>query len=215
MTVLIAALAACVLSALTFLPADMLPATLGPYLATSGPYLNGGVILLTLFIAWQSLTMSDGRQEPAPPPAAPEPRPEAPKPVRAEPTQTGEALILLSLLQEKGRFLDYVMEDITAFNDAQVAAASRVVHQGCSAVIKECLALSPTHDGKEGDRITLDKSSDPNRYRLLGKVPQEPPYTGVVVHRGWKTSKLALPRFTRPVDPSGPNVIMPMEVEVK
>ncbi len=208
MTVLIAALAACLLSALNFLPADALPASLGPYL-------NGGVILLTLFIAGQSLTsLRSGQASHAPAPQ-PQPPAEAPKPVRAEPTQTGEALILLSLLQEKGRFLDYVMEDITAFNDAQVAAASRVVHQGCSAVIKECLALSPMHEGKEGDRITLDKSSDPNRYRLLGKVPQEPPYAGVVVHRGWKTTKLALPRFTRPVDPTGPNVITPMEVEVK
>lgn len=208
MTVLIAALAACLLSALSFLPVDTLP-------ATSGPYLNGGVILLTLFIAWQSLATSRGRQAPPAPAVEPQPRPEPAKPVKAEPTQTGEALILLSLLQEKGRFLDYVTEDITAFNDAQVAAASRVVHQGCAAVIKECLALSPTHEGKEGDRITLDKSTDPNRYRLLGKVPQEPPYTGVVVHRGWKTSKLALPRFTRPVDPTGPNVIAPMEVEVR
>jgi hypothetical protein len=210
MTVLIAALAACLLSALSFLPADTLPATLGPFL-------NGGVILLTLVIAVQSLSASRARKEQpaAPPAAAPPPRPEPAKVVKPEPTQTGEALILLALLQEKGRFLDYVTEDITAYNDAQVAAASRVVHQGCSAVMKECLALSPTHDGAEGDRITIDKSSDPNRYRLLGKVKQEPPYSGVVVHRGWKTSKLALPRFTRPVDPTGPNVITPTEVEVR
>ena len=208
MTVLIAALAACLLSALNFLPADTLP-------ASSGSYLNAGVILLTLFIAWQSLATSRSRQEPSTPAVQPPPPVAPPKPAKPEPTQTGEALILLSLLQEKGRFLDYVTEDITAFNDAQVAAASRVVHQGCSAVIKECLALSPTHEGKEGDRITLDKSSDPNRYRLLGKVPQEPPYQGVVVHRGWQTTKLALPRFTRPVDPTGPNVITPMDVEVR
>lgn len=208
MTVLIAALAACLLSALNFLPADTLP-------ASSGSYLNAGVILLTLFIAWQSLAASRSRQESSTPAVQPPPPVAPPKPAKPEPTQTGEALILLSLLQEKGRFLDYVTEDITAFNDAQVAAASRVVHQGCSAVIKECLALSPTHEGKEGDRITLDKSSDPNRYRLLGKVPQEPPYQGVVVHRGWQTTKLALPRFTRPVDPTGPNVITPMDVEVR
>ncbi|MBL8528316.1 MAG: DUF2760 domain-containing protein [Burkholderiales bacterium] len=208
MTVLIAALAACLLSALNFLPADTLP-------ASSGSYLNAGVILLTLFIAWQSVVASRSRQEPSTPAVQPPPPVAPPKPAKPEPTQTGEALILLSLLQEKGRFLDYVTEDITAFNDAQVAAASRVVHQGCSAVIKECLALSPTHEGKEGDRITLDKSSDPNRYRLLGKVPQEPPYQGVVVHRGWQTTKLALPRFTRPVDPTGPNVITPMDVEVR
>lgn len=208
MTVLIAALAACLLSALNFLPADTLP-------ASSGSYLNAGVILLTLFIAWQSLAASRSRRESSIPAVQPPPPVAPPKPAKPEPTQTGEALILLSLLQEKGRFLDYVTEDITAFNDAQVAAASRVVHQGCSAVIKECLALSPTHEGKEGDRITLDKSSDPNRYRLLGKVPQEPPYQGVVVHRGWQTTKLALPRFTRPVDPTGPNVITPMDVEVR
>lgn len=208
MTVLIAALAACLLSALNFLPGDTLP-------ASSGSYLNAGVILLTLFIAWQSVVASRSRQEPSTPAVQPPPPVAPPKPAKPEPTQTGEALILLSLLQEKGRFLDYVTEDITAFNDAQVAAASRVVHQGCSAVIKECLALSPTHEGKEGDRITLDKSSDPNRYRLLGKVPQEPPYQGVVVHRGWQTTKLALPRFTRPVDPTGPNVITPMDVEVR
>lgn len=208
MTVLIAALAACLLSALSFLPADTLPVSFGPYR-------DAGVILLTLFIAWQSLTTLRSRKEPPAPAVQPQPRSEPAKPPRPEPTQTGEALILLSLLQEKGRFLDYVMEDITAFSDAQVAAASRVVHQGCSAVIRECLELSPTHEGAEGDRITIDKSSDPNRYRLLGKVRQEPPYAGVVVHRGWKTSKLALPRFTRPVDPTGPNVITPMEVEVK
>lgn len=208
MTVLIAALAACLLSALNFLPGDTLP-------ASSGSYLNAGVILLTLFIAWQSVVASRSRQEPSTPAVQPPPPVAPPRPAKPEPTQTGEALILLSLLQEKGRFLDYVTEDITAFNDAQVAAASRVVHQGCSAVIKECLALSPTHEGKEGDRITLDKSSDPNRYRLLGKVPQEPPYQGVVVHRGWQTTKLALPRFTRPVDPTGPNVITPMDVEVR
>ena len=208
MTVLIAALAACLLSALNFLPADTLP-------ASSGSYLNAGVILLTLFIAWQSVVASRSRQEPSTPAVQPPPPVAPPKPAKPEPTQTGEALILLSLLQEKGRFLDYVTEDITAFNDAQVAAASRVVHQGRSAVIKECLSLSPTHEGKEGDRITLDKSSDPNRYRLLGKVPQEPPYQGVVVHRGWQTTKLALPRFTRPVDPTGPNVITPMDVEVR
>ncbi len=208
MTVLIAALAACLLSALNFLPADTLP-------ASSGSYLNAGVILLTLFIAWQSLAASRSRRESSIPAVQPPPPVAPPRPAKPEPTQTGEALILLSLLQEKGRFLDYVTEDITAFNDAQVAAASRVVHQGCSAVIKECLALSPTHEGKEGDRITLDKSSDPNRYRLLGKVPQEPPYQGVVVHRGWQTTKLALPRFTRPVDPTGPNVITPMDVEVR
>jgi hypothetical protein len=82
-------------------------------------------------------------------------------------------------------------------------------------VIKEYLDITPVHQGKEGDRITIERSSDPNRYRLVGKVLGEPPFNGVVIHRGWQTSRLALPRFTRPVDPDGRNTITPAEVEVR
>jgi CelD/BcsL family acetyltransferase involved in cellulose biosynthesis len=136
----------------------------------------------------------------------------APGPI---PAAGGDALILLSLLQERGRFLDFVAEDISAYSDAQVAAASRVVHQGCKAVINECLALAPAHPGAEGDRITVDPAADPNRYRLQGKLAQQPPYSGVVVHRGWKTTRLALPRHTRPIDPAGENIVAPVDVEVR
>jgi Domain of unknown function (DUF2760) len=209
MGILIAAVTALLLSALQLLPipSETLPANFWLYRDLA-------VMILTAFIAVQSLIVLRSRKNVASRAVEP-PRPEPPKPTRAEQSQTGEALILLSLLQEKGRFLDYLMEDITAFNDAQVAAASRVVHQGCAAVIKECLALSPAHSGKEGERITIEKSADPNHYRLLGKVPGAPPYSGVVVHRGWKTTKIALPRFTRPVDPAGANIVSPVEVEVR
>jgi hypothetical protein len=214
MGILIAALGALLLSALQFLPipSDALPANFWQYRDVA-------MIILAAFIAVQGLVALRGEKSAAPPAAEPPhpepPDPEPPKPTRVEPSPTGEALILLSLLQEKGRFLDYLMEDITAFSDAQVAAASRVVHQGCAAVIKECLALSPAHAVKEGERITIEESADPNQYRLLGKVHGEPPYSGVVVHRGWKTTKIALPRFTRPVDPAGQNIITPVEVEVR
>jgi hypothetical protein len=209
MGILIAAVAALLLSGLQFLPipSDALPANIWLYRDVV-------VMILAAFIAVQSFIALRERKNVIPRAAEP-PAPEPPRPARVEQSQTGEALILLSLLQEKGRFLDYLMEDITAFNDAQVAAASRVVHQGCAAVIKECLALSPAHSGKEGERITIEKSADPNQYRLLGKVPGAPPYSGVVMHRGWKTTKMALPRFTRPVDPAGPNIISPVEVEIR
>jgi hypothetical protein len=209
MGIFIAAVAALLLGALQLLPipSDTLPENFWLYRDVA-------VTILAAFIAVQSLVGLRGRKDRAPRAAEP-PRPESPKSTRVEQSQTGEALILLSLLQAKGRFLDYLMEDITAFNDTQVAAASRVVHQGCAAVIKECLALSPAHSGKEGERITIERPADPNQYRLLGKVPGAPPYCGVVVHRGWKTTKIALPRFTRPVDPAGQNIISPVEVEVR
>lgn len=212
MAIAIAAVGILVLSALSFV--------LSPNEAPGSRfawYLDGGVIVLSLYIAGRSLFASRAGDKPATavaPPAA-QPQHVAPKPPPQPPTQTGEALILLSLLQEKGRFIDYIMEDITTFSDAQVAAASRVVHQGCSAVIRECLALAPAHEGKEGERISIDASSDPTRYRLIGKVAGSPPFNGIVIHRGWKTSKLALPRHTRPVDPAGQNIITPVEVEVR
>lgn len=207
MQIVIAALAAALLSALGLLPPDTLPAAVSSLR-------NVLLVALSFFIAWKGLSTARHAGQPAERPVAEPARPVPPAP-KAEPIQTGEALVLLSLLQEKGRFLDYVMEDITAFKDAQVAAASRVVHQGCAAVIREYLAISPAHAGKEGERITIDPSADPNSYRLLGKVQQVPPYSGVVVHRGWKTTKLALPRHTRQIDPNGENVIAPIEVEIK
>jgi hypothetical protein len=210
MGTLIAALGAFVLAGLPLL---LIPSERWP--ANFWPYFQAGVLVLSAYIAVQSLLALRARKAELPSATPPAPVAQPAPAVPAEAPQAGEALMLLSLLQEKGRFVDYLMEDITGYNDAQVAAASRVVHQGCSAVLGEYLAISPTHAGNEGDRITIDKSADRTQYRLIGKVHGEPPYNGVVIHRGWKTRKLALPRFTRRVDPAGENIIAPVEVEVR
>ncbi len=139
-----------------------------------------------------------------------------PRPPRLEEgADYGEVLAFLALLQDQGRFIDFVMEDIAPYNDAQVAAASRVVHEGCAAVMREYLDISPLHGGREGDAMTVDTATDAQRYKLVGRVVGSPPYRGVVVHRGWKTAKLALPRYTLPVNRSALNVITPVEVEVR
>jgi len=214
----VAALCAALLSLLGFLPREVVPAGLDTAR-------SGALVVLTIFLAWQAYVLL--RQRVSPPSATAETAPApaaAPRPVAAAVPAAapgaasgagGDALILLSLLQERGRFLDFVAEDIRAYGDAQVAAASRVVHQGCKAVIDECLALAPAHAGAEGDRITVDPAADPNRYRLQGKLAQQPPYSGVVVHRGWKTTRLTLPRHTRPIDPAGENIVAPIDVEVR
>jgi hypothetical protein len=204
---LIAALGALLLAALGFLP--------GGLPTGAGPWRDGALVILLAFLAWQAIFALRARR-PAAEPVVPLPAPApVPAPTARPPAPGGETLVLLSLLQEKGRFLDFVAEDITAYSDAQVAAASRVVHQGCSAVIRECLALTPAHPGAEGDRVTLNAATDPVRYRLLGKVSGSPPFQGVVVHRGWKTTRIALPRLTREIDPAGENIITPMDVEVR
>ena len=37
----------------------------------------------------------------------------------------------------EGRLIDFLMDDLTAYGDAQVGAAARVVHEGCKAVLQE------------------------------------------------------------------------------
>ena len=48
----------------------------------------------------------------------------------------------LGLLQEKGRFVDFLMGDVGAFSDAEVGAAGRVLHEGCKAVLASISASS-------------------------------------------------------------------------
>ena len=41
----------------------------------------------------------------------------------------------LAILQEQGRLVDFLMDDIKGYSDAQVGAAARVLHEGCRAVL--------------------------------------------------------------------------------
>ena len=123
-----------------------------------------------------------------------------------------EAVNLLALLQQKGRFLDFVMDDVTKYPDAQIGAAARVVHQGCSAVVREYFEIKPLHDGAEGTPLTLAKDYDAHRYRVIGRVKGEPPFSGRVLHRGWLTASVKLPE--RMDNRLGTDVIAPAEVEL-
>ena len=123
-----------------------------------------------------------------------------------------EAIGLLSAFQENGRLVDFLMDDITAFQDAQVGAAARIVHQGCRSVLEQTFAIAPVCESAEGATISVPVSYRGDEYRLSGSLSGTPPFTGTVMHRGWKTAHVKLPRT---VVPEGqlPN-IAPAEVEV-
>ena len=125
------------------------------------------------------------------------------------------ALQVLSLLQQKGRFLDFVMDDVTKYPDAQIGAAARVVHQGCANVVREYFDVKPVEGGAEGGTVTLDKNYDHERYRLVGRVTGEAPYRGRILHRGWLTTSVRLPERIKSAEHgAGQDVIAPAEVEV-
>ena len=73
------------------------------------------------------------REAPAPPPA---PVVAQPPPAPPENQAEAEVVAFVGLLQEKGRFVDFLMDDVALYNDAQVGAAASVVHYGCRDVLQ-------------------------------------------------------------------------------
>ena len=139
---------------------------------------------------------------PGPVPVIPVPAP----PLSAEPTATA----MLALLQRDGRLIDFLMEDIAAYADAQVGAAVREVHAGCRMTLLQHLTLKPVLDAEEGDRVTVDAGTDAARVKVIGNVSGKPPFHGVLRHRGWLAARVDVP----PLPASGGSVVAPAEVEV-
>ena len=138
-----------------------------------------------------------------------------PMPVPAADNQAeAEIVSFLATLQERGRLVDFLMEDITSYDDAQVGAAARVVHEGCKAALGEQFEVRSVRDEDEGSIITVPAGYAADEYRLIGSIREAGPFSGTLVHRGWKTERVKLPRVLR-VDPERLPTIAPAEVELK
>ena len=129
----------------------------------------------------------------------------------SKPSSGEEAVYTLALLQREGRLIDFLKEDIGGFEDAQIGAAVRQIHEGCRKVLDKHFEIVPVVDSAEGEKTTVESGFDPSMYELSGNVSGEPPYSGELRHKGWKTEKVDLP-----VRQKGRNdsVIHPAEVEV-
>jgi hypothetical protein len=136
-----------------------------------------------------------------------------PVPVAGNQAET-EIVGFLGLLQERGRLVDFLMEDITSYDDAQVGAAARVVHQGCKAAMREHFQIRSVREENEGSSVTIAVGYAADEYRLIGNIRGAGPFSGTLVHRGWKTEWVKLPRIVR-VDPDRLPTIAPAEVELK
>jgi hypothetical protein len=125
-----------------------------------------------------------------------------------------QAITLLGLLQSKGRFVDFLMQDIARYDDAKVGGVARFVHAGCSKVLTDHFSIEPVHAGSEGQKIELKAAFDPQQYKLTGKVASSPPYSGKVVHKGWKSGPIRLPQPIENDDQEQDEfIIVPAEVE--
>lgn len=131
-------------------------------------------------------------------------------PASAAEAPEATATQLLAVLQRDGRLVDFLMEDIGPYGDAQIGAAVRTVHAGCRQALEQYVALAPVLEGNEGSRVTIEAGTDAARVKLVGNVAGRPPFMGVLRHRGWMVSRAALPAL--PV--SGRAIVAPAEVEV-
>jgi hypothetical protein len=121
------------------------------------------------------------------------------------------ALQLLALLQRDGRLIDFTQENLANYSDADIGAAARLVHEGCSKVLREHFSIVPVRQESEGARITLNEGFDAAAVRLTGNVVGKPPFSGSLSHRGWRATEVRLPKLAEGHDAT---VIAPAEVEL-
>ncbi|MCP8687359.1 DUF2760 domain-containing protein [Marinobacterium sedimentorum] len=182
------------------------------------------LILLLLWLAKGTGGATDSRTEQAAAPAvapkaesAPRSEPQAQtKPVAQAAVQLKQitpdtALQLLSLLQQEARFVDFVREDLGSFSDADIGAAARVVHEGSQKALNSYFTLEPVRTEDEETRVTLAEGFNAQEVRLTGNVVGTAPFTGTLVHRGWKVTEVKLPKLASGHDT---RVIAPAEVEL-
>ena len=120
-------------------------------------------------------------------------------------------VFLLAMFQKEGRLLDFLSEKLDDYEDAQIGAAVRSIHENCKKVTGKYLSLQPVLNQEEGESITLQTGFDTMSVKLVGNVTGNPPFTGVIRHRGWKAEKLEIPIFSAGQDAL---LIAPAEVEI-
>jgi hypothetical protein len=184
--------------------------------ATAGQTVPIAALSLVLALLVLVFSLRAGRSRTPEPPVQYVPPALAPIPIQppAPAIKQAEAEIVtfFGLLQEKGRLVDFLMEDITPYEDSEVGAAARVIHEGCRQVLQEYFKISPISEAAEGTQVTVPAGYSPDQFRLVGKLTGEPPFTGTLLHKGWKTEYVKLPRV---VATDRLPSIAPAEVELK
>jgi hypothetical protein len=175
------------------------------------PYLSEAILALAILALIGLLLQRRQQALPPKPKAEPvQPAPAPPETKRAD----AEIVSFLAMLQEKGRLVDFLMDDINAFSDAQVGAAARVVHAGCRGVLQEHFSIHPVRTEPEGSTVQVPAGYSADEYRLVGRISGQAPFSGVLVHRGWKTDMVKLPQLLRAPTGHLP-AIAPVEVDLK
>ena len=118
---------------------------------------------------------------------------------------------LLSILQKKGRLLDFLAQNLDHYDNEQVATVARVVHDQCKKALGSYCTLTPVYCDKEDHEITLEENYDKYSVELVGNVVQSAHVKGKLIHQGWKVEKMHLPKVAKEANL---DILQPAEVEV-
>jgi hypothetical protein len=120
-------------------------------------------------------------------------------------------LHMISVLQRDGRLLDFLSENLNNYEDHQIGAAVRNIHENCKNALNKYLNPIAVIDKNEGDEVVVSRNFDVNSIKLTGNVVNDPPFQGVLRHKGWQVTRLELPTLT---PGQNPRIIAPAEVEI-
>ncbi|MDY0038770.1 MAG: DUF2760 domain-containing protein [Desulforhabdus sp.] len=136
--------------------------------------------------------------------------PTEPQYVQASPQA---AVQMLAVLQREGRLIDFLKEDLSQYDDSQIGAAVRTIHQGCQQAIAEYVDLNPIFEEEEGSQVAVTPGFDSKAIRLTGNIVGDPPFQGTLRHRGWRIAQVRLPLPTS--EQKKDWILAPAEVEVE
>jgi len=133
------------------------------------------------------------------------------QPVQLKESSPDAALQLLALLQKEARFIDFAHEDLAGYSDADIGAAARVVHEGSKKALDSYFVLQAIKTEVEESSVTLAPGFNASEVRLVGNVVGEAPFTGTLIHKGWKVAEVKLPKLAEGHDTA---IVAPAEVEL-
>lgn len=121
------------------------------------------------------------------------------------------AVQLLGLLQKDGRLLDFLNENLEPFSDADIGASVRGIHEGCRSALEKILKYKKVIDQEEESVCKINDDYSPVRVRLTGRVSDQFPLKGSLVHPGWRAEDIKLPSLSK----TDRDIIAPAEVEIE
>lgn len=176
-------------------------------------------LLLYALLQWMflrnSLIKALTKMQPAPTKAAKKVRKAEPPALDREKEaneRRREFLHLFSVLQREGRLMDFFAENLEDYDDDQIGAAVRDIHANCKKTIIKYIKPKAVISEEEGNTIEIPQSFDPASIKLTGNVVGDPPFTGIVRHRGWQAKKFELPVLS---ESQNPLIIAPAEIEIE